>query len=711
MSNADERLVVLLEARIAEFEKRMNQAERRGTRTYSGLQRSSRSATRQMEADMVAATNRVNAALATTTARIGAFSKAFVAGLAGGLIAGAFAGFTSNIRGVLADMSEVAKAADRVGLSTDNFQGLQHGLSLAGVEAKETANALGVFVDRLGDAQRGQGELLAALERGGVALTDQAGKMRPVIELLGEYSDLVKAAPDAAAKMALVTDAFGRGGKELVGALSGGREGLEGMIAAAKEGGFVLEESVLRRAEVLDDKFAEIQAKIGNVFKTGVVEAATFFGFVEREATRLAFSQEQAARLVGEALASSLGEQAEVSQEALGLIEALAVEYEDLAAEAQSLVPALADASSMLRGLGQEAEAQALSDLSVKIGDAARAFADGKISGDEFRAILEGVATEAVETIGQMEELDRVRLSGVTGAVQDLLAWIQELPAAAAAAREEIIALESVGMDTGTPLSAGGDFMPPGEGAVTSSIRPRAAPAMLGEPEAPGRGRGGGGGGGGRGSRRIEALLADLQTEREILQAWYEESLALLEGASEAELAALGGRHEALERLEAEHMERLRGIREEGQNGILAISEGFFGAMAELASAGGAKMAKAARVFGALEAAANVGRAQAQVLADPRLSTWQKVPAMLKIGAAGARIVQAIKGGSVSSGGGSGGGSAAQAPARESQGPLRVLWEGIEDEKLYEGRAIRRLYDAMAKEAGDRGVVFVGARA
>lgn len=50
--SADERLMVLLEARITDFERKFRQAEQRGTRTYQSLQRGSRGATRQMEVDM-----------------------------------------------------------------------------------------------------------------------------------------------------------------------------------------------------------------------------------------------------------------------------------------------------------------------------------------------------------------------------------------------------------------------------------------------------------------------------------------------------------------------------------------------------------------------------------------------------------------------------------------------------------------------------------
>ncbi|KQZ50727.1 hypothetical protein ASD54_10990 [Rhizobium sp. Root149] len=79
----EERLVVALEARIRDFERNMQRAERTGTRTYSQLTAGSSRATRQMEQDVVRATTRINQALATTSTQVGTFGKAFGASLAG----------------------------------------------------------------------------------------------------------------------------------------------------------------------------------------------------------------------------------------------------------------------------------------------------------------------------------------------------------------------------------------------------------------------------------------------------------------------------------------------------------------------------------------------------------------------------------------------------------------------------------------------------
>ena len=61
-----ERLVVLLEARIRDFEKNMAKADGTATRSYDRMRRGSRSATRQMEQDMARSTGRINQMIAST---------------------------------------------------------------------------------------------------------------------------------------------------------------------------------------------------------------------------------------------------------------------------------------------------------------------------------------------------------------------------------------------------------------------------------------------------------------------------------------------------------------------------------------------------------------------------------------------------------------------------------------------------------------------
>ena len=77
MATDDEKLVVALEARVRDFERNMQKAERLGSRTYQQLAAGSSRATRQMEQDMVRSTNRINQALASTSLSVGTFNRAF----------------------------------------------------------------------------------------------------------------------------------------------------------------------------------------------------------------------------------------------------------------------------------------------------------------------------------------------------------------------------------------------------------------------------------------------------------------------------------------------------------------------------------------------------------------------------------------------------------------------------------------------------------
>ena len=122
MDGADERLIVMLEARITEFEKRMRQAEARGTRTYTGLRRDSAGATRQMEADAARAAASVNSSLASVSGRIGDFAKAFAGGF---LAAGAAAAVTqlgAAARATVAEIATIGDEAKRANLEVEDFK-------------------------------------------------------------------------------------------------------------------------------------------------------------------------------------------------------------------------------------------------------------------------------------------------------------------------------------------------------------------------------------------------------------------------------------------------------------------------------------------------------------------------------------------------------------------------------------------------------------
>lgn len=722
----EERLVVLMEARVAEFERRMVAAERRGTRTYQQLQSRSRLATAAMERDMVGASGRITTALASVTGQVGSFGRGLLTGVAAGAITAAFASINMGARAAVASVADMADAAERVGLSAGDFQAFQAGMKLAGVETEQSVKALEQWADKLADAARGEGELAVRLKERNIALTDSTGAMRPSLDILRDYADAMQDAPDAITRMGMATDAFGRGGKAMAVALADGRAGLDGMMADARRAGLVLDDELVKRAAEIDDKWDVLTMRVATFFKTVVVNAADaviaaneLSGELER-----VFNEAEggnADQLLTPDQLTGLEAVKELAPETAAQLSYLSAEVATLKDQAGDMAAQLVETAAGLRLLGEDAAADRIMAAADQMQALVAQLDRGEITASEFVVQLDAVVGSTTDAATELRALDEIGFGNLLSNLTGLGTKIGGLVGIAQAAYAAIQRLNAPEIDPAT--------LPTAEGSDGSSINPpftadpnapTTRPVRV--PQDPDFGMppletGGGGGGGGGSSARLDALLQDLQTEREVLDAWYAESLATLQTATDAELEALGGRSEAVERLEAEHMERLRAIREEGQGGMLASAQGFFGMMADVAAAGGQRLVRAQRTFAAIEAGINTLRGQSQVLADPATPWWAKFGAILKIGAAGASIVSQLGGGgrvgSVGGGGGAtsggsagaSGGTAAAAAARE---PLRVLVPPFDPTQLYQGSAMTRLFDLWMKEAGSRGIELVG---
>jgi hypothetical protein len=186
------------------------------------------------------------------------------------------------------------------------------------------------------------------------------------------------------------------------------------------------------------------------------------------------------------------------------------------------------------------------------------------------------------------------------------------------------------------------------------------------------------GGGGGRARKdpligELERLEQSLMSQEELQIASFDRQQETLTNALEQQLLTKQEYDALMEDAEAQHAERMAGIAVHKYGDTLAQTGAFMGAMASAMQGGNEKMLKVARVFGAAEALINSYRAYNQVIADPTLPWFAKIPAAVSVLGAGLGMVNAIKG--VSSGGGAGAasggaagssGAAAQAPAQTS---------------------------------------------
>uniref|UniRef100_A4WSA4 Uncharacterized protein n=1 Tax=Cereibacter sphaeroides (strain ATCC 17025 / ATH 2.4.3) TaxID=349102 RepID=A4WSA4_CERS5 len=424
MPTDQERLVVLLEARIRDFEKNMQRAEQRGTRSYSRLRRDSRSATQAMEQDMVRGTSRINQALASTSTRIGTFSRAFLGGLAGGMITAAFAGISTSVTDTVRSVAQLGDEAKRAGLSAKAFQ-----------EWKFVAEQNRIGVDSLVDGFKelnlradefivtGAGPAAEAFQRlGYTAAALREGLKDPselMLDIIGRMQDL-----DRAAQIRVADEIFGgTGGERFVELLSQGEAGLRKTISRAHEAGAVLDAEMIQKAAELDRKFQELTTSAGNFFKAVVVGAADVAAEAADLRSRLDNlfpDRAQADALLGAGVADALEEDRDALDAHAEQVARIRQAYEQLGDRAVALVPELRQMAATLAAWGYSeasAELAAAADETARLVEGMR---QGTISAQDFEAGLSGVTRRADAAVSSLDEIDRAHFSGVIAGIAGL---------------------------------------------------------------------------------------------------------------------------------------------------------------------------------------------------------------------------------------------------------------------------------------------------
>lgn len=239
-------------------------------------------------------------------------------------------------------------------------------------------------------------------------------------------------------------------------------------------------------------------------------------------------------------------------------------------------------------------------------------------------------------------------------------------------------------------------------------------------------GSGGGGGGGGGGadtSGAMQSLVTELSTERETLTVWYAEKLALIQSASDSELQVLGGRAMAIESLEAEHQAKLRDLRDQERSYEISAQSSMYTTLAGLLTSFGSQSRAAQiaalaintgmRIRETLQNAASASvRALAELgpIAGPpaaaKIMTYGKIQAgLIAAQGIGSAVGAGGGGASASSAGSAASNSTASSTAPET--PLRVSIDAIDPNASYTGGAIQKMFEAIQKEAGNRGIIWV----
>lgn len=623
---------------------------------------------------------------------------------------------TALTKSSMNNIDVLSKQARALGVSVSSFQAMAMVAEEAGVQSDQLSKILIKMQDNiasLGDGTKAQVDQFSAL---GISIADLVGLGAD--EQFKLIAERINGITDPAQKTAAALNIFGKSGADAITMLDGYGAALDNAAQFQRDFGIAVSDVDAQQIEAANDAMGRMGMAaegLGNVLAVALApaieETANMFAHLMREMqgaqdTGIAFFQnmanykavmdnfgstEAAAALAGgwQQLEAILAE-----SNAIETLDAMAYAYDslqDTAGRATSNmagdIQALADEYPVL--------SEALASMSSEVDRLSVALQEALDAGDveaaqQYSAEL-GVAVDNLnKAVTAADELSSLDLSGAVSAAGALATAFGNV---ASMARAAVAAASGMGgMTTGSGLTGADGNMPPTfDSTMDSSIRPESAPNDIDF----GLGDGGGGGGGGGSNpmtARIEALVESLKTESEIVAAWYEESLAALNAASEAELEALGGKHEAIERLEEEHQKRLSEIREMGNQWSLqsALAGG-----AEILGAMGAfnkKALKAASIFSAAQALISTYEGAAKELKKGTFGFARAAAVIAK----GLAFVAAIKSAGSGGGGGGGGGGGTRAPAQAQETPSTTMNFTITNDPFgYGERFARSIADQM----------------
>ena len=234
-------------------------------------------------ATLILRTKQFSKGISTAAKGVGVLGGAL--GKLGGLIGKITLAFTA-FAGVIAALilrqtaliDRIGKVSKVTGVASDTLQKFSFAAELAGVSTDQAEVALRRFSRRLGEAQKGTGELAPELKRLGIELRDSNGEFKSAEDVLFELADAIKNTEGASARLSIAFKAFDSEGAELVNVLNQGGDAMRRVFERASELGAVLSASAIAGVERFNDAMTELRKLangIANVFVAALAPALT----------------------------------------------------------------------------------------------------------------------------------------------------------------------------------------------------------------------------------------------------------------------------------------------------------------------------------------------------------------------------------------------------------------------------------------------------
>lgn len=198
---------------------------------------------------------------------------------------------------------QLAKTADKIGLTTEALAGLRYAAELTGVSAGTMDMAMQRLTRRVSEAANGTGEAVGALHELGINAAEL--EKLPLDKQMNVIADSMAKVESQSDKVRLAMKLFDSEGVALVNTLAGGSEGLAAMAAEANILGLAMSRADTAQIEAANDAitkakgvftglgnqlavaFAPIIETVANLFRQTAVDTAEFGNVGQRVADAL----------------------------------------------------------------------------------------------------------------------------------------------------------------------------------------------------------------------------------------------------------------------------------------------------------------------------------------------------------------------------------------------------------------------------------------
>ena len=211
-----------------------------------------------------------------------------------------FAGVGLGIRELVDEFDNFVKhaedlehASQKIGIAVEDLSRLQFAAGQSGIATDQLTTGIERFARSAALAAAGTGQQAQAFEAMGISVTDAAGQLKPMNQLLLETADKFASYKDSTEKTALALMLFGRAGADMIPLLNKGAQGISELGARADDLGATLGDSTAKAAERFNSKLGELHAVAQGFWKltaeqllpvlTSVVDKLTGAGSAARK--------------------------------------------------------------------------------------------------------------------------------------------------------------------------------------------------------------------------------------------------------------------------------------------------------------------------------------------------------------------------------------------------------------------------------------------